>query len=359
MRKSDTLLITLLLFFGVLIFPASADDSVQLSPESNNSENSEVSNVDFDYYTYFFGLYSQGNNVITRYGKLPVLETEDQKENWNSTLEELSNEIKDTVVSKYMYPNGEVMTCGANAKGYFVILFKYGNVDEQLMDEIYSLIDNSAEEMGIQDIPVEFGYGTYREVISLDSEPGIYHWFGESTENLSESAIYTLEEVMKQKTVMSVHKTIAAYGNIPLLKDKNETISWVNELSEIANATEEKITPYMEQGQVIKYAVGIRLEVEINETLSPEEKTFLAEEIYQIIDQAARKQNVTNVPVIFMSTPEEEVIKRSNNSKNNNSESDNGSSLNENGSSKRNSTPSFGLLGSLACLGGGWKFRKK
>lgn len=356
MKKSETLLITLLLFFGFLIFPASADDSVQLSPESNNSENSEISNVDFDYYTYFFGLYSQGNNVITRYEKPPVLETETQKENWNSTLEELSNEIKDTVVSKYMYPHGEVMSCGINAKGYFVILFKYGNVDEQLMDEIYSLIDNSAEEMGIQDIPVEFGYGTYREVIYLE---GInrWYWFGENTENLSEADIYTLEEVMKQKTVMPVQKTIAAYGNIPLLKDKNETISWVNELSEIANATEEKITPYMEQGQVIRYATGIRLEVEINETLSPEEKTFLAEEIYQTIDQEARKQNVNNVPVIFMSTPEE-GIKGSDNS-NNNSESGSSSSSGRNESSKNNSIPGFGLLGSLVCLCGGWRLKKR
>jgi hypothetical protein len=61
-----------------------------------------------------------------------------------------------------MYPHGEVVTCGINAKGYFVILFKYGNVDESLMNEIYALIDNSGKEMGIQDIPVEFGYGIYR-----------------------------------------------------------------------------------------------------------------------------------------------------------------------------------------------------
>ncbi|MDI9394231.1 MAG: hypothetical protein QM426_01905 [Euryarchaeota archaeon] len=356
MKKSETLLITLLLFFGVLMFPASADDSVQISPESNNSEKSEISNVYFDYYTYFFGLYSQGNNVITRYGKLPVLDAETQKENWNSTLEELSNKIKDTVVSKYMYPHGEVMSCGINAKGYFVILFKYGNVDKQLMDEIYSLIDNSAEKMGIQDVPVEFGYGTYRDVIYLD---GInrWYWFGESTENLSEDNIYTLEEVMKHRTVMPVQKTVAVYGNIPLLKDKNETISWVNELSEIANATEEKITPYIEQGQVIKYATGIRLEVEINETLSPEEKIFLAEEIYQTIDQEARKQNVNNVPVIFMSTSEE-GIKGSDNS-NNNSESGSGSSSGRNDSNKNNSIPGFGLLGSLACLCGGWKLKKR
>jgi len=48
-----------------------------------------------------------------------------------------------------------------------------------------------------------------------------------------------------------------------------------------------------------------------------------------------------------------------NNSNNNNSESENGSSLIEKESSKSNSVPSFGLLGSLICLYGGWKLRKK
>ncbi|AKB38449.1 hypothetical protein MSSAC_3859 [Methanosarcina siciliae C2J] len=100
------------------------------------------------------------------------------------------------------------------------------------------------------------------------------------------------------------------------------------------------------------------MEVEINETLSPEEKTFLAEEIYQIIDQEARKQNVTNVPVIFMSTPEED-IKGSDNSKNNNSESGSGDSSGRNESSKNNSIQGFGLLGSLACLCGGWRLKKR
>ena len=91
--------------------------------------------------------------------------------------------------------------------------------------------------------------------------------------------------------------------------------------------------------------------------MSPEEKTFLAEEIYQTIDQEARKQNVNNVPVIFMSTPEE-GIKGSDNS-NNNSESGSGSSSGRNESSKNNSIPGFGLLGSLACLCGGWRLKKR
>ncbi len=134
--------------------------------------NSEATNVNYEYYNYFFGLYSLGNTVISRYGKLPVLENEEQKENWNSTLEELSNRIEDLVASKYMYPHGEVMSCGINDRGYFVILFKYGNVDEPLMDEMYTLIDDSAKEMGIQDVPVEFGYGTYWEEIYLEGING-------------------------------------------------------------------------------------------------------------------------------------------------------------------------------------------
>jgi len=48
-------------------------------------------------------------------------------------------------------------------------LFKYGSVDKPLVDEIYTLIDDSAKNMSIQDIPVEFGYGTYWEEIYLEA----------------------------------------------------------------------------------------------------------------------------------------------------------------------------------------------
>ena len=265
--------------------------------------------MNYEYYTYFFGLYSMGNTVISRYGKLPVLETEEQKENWNSSLEDLSNRIKDKVASKYMYPHGEVMSCGINGRGYFVILFKYGSVDKPLMDEIYTLIDDSAKKMGIQDIPVEFGYGTYWEEINLE---GInrWYWFGESTENLSKSNIDTLEDVMKHRPTMPSHKTIAAYGIIPLLKDPNEINLWQEKLYTIDDHIQEKIAPYMERGQIITYGARIRLEIEVNETLSPEEKNTIAKEVYRIIDEEARKQNITDVPVVFMSTPEKEAMIR-------------------------------------------------
>lgn len=324
--------------------PVTLDDYLNL--------NYNVTNVNYEYYSYFFGLYSLGNTVISRYGKLPVLETEEQKENWNSTLEELSNRIKDTVASKYMYPHGEIMSCGTNVRGDFVILFKYGNVDEPLMDEIYALIDDSAKEMGIQDIPVEFGYGTYWEEIYLE---GInrWYWAGENTENLSESDINTLEGDMEHRPTMPLNKTIAAYGKIPLLKDPNEINLWQEKLYTITDLIQKKITPYIEMGQIVTYGARIRLEVEINETLSSEEKSTIIKKVYPIIDEEARKQNITDVPVVF-TTSEEESITESNNSSNSDSESDTGSKP-----SKNNSIPGFGLLGSLTCLYGGWKLRRK
>ncbi|AKJ37417.1 MULTISPECIES: hypothetical protein [Methanosarcina] len=336
----------------------------------DNYSNYETSNVYYGYYHYFFGLNSYGNTVIARYGKLPVLKSDEQKENWNSTLEELGNNIKDTVTSKYMYPHGEVVTCGTNSKGYFVILFKYGNVSELLINELYSLIDNSAKQMGIQDIPVEFGYGIYREEIPLDSEQDIYHWFGDSTVNLSESDIHALEEYMKEKPTIPMDKTVVAYGKIPLLKDQNEIMTWADKLSAISGNTQDKITPYMEKGQVIVYGAELtRLDVGINETLPSEEKNTIVKEIYQIIDKEARKQNVTGVPVIFdegifideIATEDVRIYKEENNeelsnSNNSNSKSDNGNKSSE--PSEIRSTPGFELLGSLTCLYGGWKFRK-
>lgn len=357
------------------------------SVQSGDYLNSEVSNVNFDYCNYFFGLNSLGNTVITRYGKLPVLKTEEQRESWNSTLGKISDRIKDTVASKYMYPRGQVVTCGANAGGYFVILFKYDNVSESLMSEIYALIDNSAKEMGIQEIPVEFGYGTYRMEIPLNLEQGTSFWFGENTENLSESDINILEGVMERKPTIPLHKTIAAYGKIPLLKDQEEIIHWGDKLFTIFNHTQEKINPYMEKDQVAAYgAETTRLYVGINETVSSEEKTTIIKKIYHIIDEEARKQNITSVPVYFdegvfindiatgdigvaedtsnSSISEEKNIGELNNLSKNDLKpfSENNSKINNsNGdkSSRDNFIPGFGLLGGLVCLYGGWRFKRK
>ena len=60
-----------------------------------------------------------------------------------------------------------------------------------------------------------------------------------------------------------------------------------------------------------------------------------------------------------LSSSEEISAVELNDSKINNSDSGSGNISGENEPSKNNSTPGFGLLGSLTCLYAGWKFRKK
>jgi hypothetical protein len=379
MRK---LLFTLLI---ILIFYCSTGTAFGTNSTDNKSVqlgdylNSEVSNVNFDYYHEFFGLNSYGNTVIARYGKLPVLKTMEQKKSWDSTLEKLSNKIKDTFASKYMYPHGQVVTCGVNAKGYFVILFNYNSVDKNLINEIYTLIDNSARGMGILGIPVEFGYGTYIKA-DIPLSPDV--------KNLSESKIHIIEEYMKQKHE-PVYKggDISNYGNIPLFKDENEYNVWADKLDLIYQSVGQKLDTYMDKGQLRSFGLELtRLQVGIPENLSSEEKMTISKEIYPIIDEEARKLNLTDVPVAFESVGNyTDLITNSNanlteNSnanltedsnvnltENKMSESNNGS-LNINNStgdksnineSNRNVIPDIGLLGSLACLYGGWKIRRK
>ena len=110
----------------------------------------------------------------------------------------------------------------------------------------------------------------------------------------------------------------------------------------------------MEKGQIITYGARIRLEIEINENLSSEEQNTIVKEVYQIIDEEARKQNITDVPVVFITSEEESMTEPDNSSNNSDSESDAGGKQ-----SKNNSTPGFGLLGSLTCLYGGWKLKRK
>ncbi|MPN18509.1 hypothetical protein SDC9_165869 [bioreactor metagenome] len=59
----------------------------------------------------------------------------------------------------------------------------------------------------------------------------------------------------------------------------------------------------------------------------------------------------------FSSSKEKKAVELNNS--NNDYVSNNGSSSNEKESSKNNFVPAFGFFGSLACLYGGWKLRKK
>jgi len=164
MRRTKHLImavIGILVVFGITVNDVHGEDSTSgnLTEGDDSLDAEQMQTVE---YNYFFGLDPANHKVIATHGKLPELETEEQKQNWSYNIGELIESLKIELSSSYMHPNGKVMTCGSNSRGYFVILF-YENLTktDPLIDEIYTMIDEKAKNMGIQEVPVEFGYGFY------------------------------------------------------------------------------------------------------------------------------------------------------------------------------------------------------
>ena len=250
-------------------------------------------------YNYYFGLYPNNQQLIERYGTLPVFETEEQRENWNSNLEELSDTIKEDFASQYIYPYGDVVTCGTNSKGYFVVLFRNENINEKVIENIYSFIDSAANNKEILDIPVEFGYGDYP------------YLFAENISTLTKTEIKSTSNYFKSGWDMNVTEipTLAVYGDFPKWEDEEEFNNWVEKLGTIRENIGYEV---MRTGKVEWYggisnkkSFNVIIRVAISKGLSEEEKITQINAIYAIIDDEARKENVSNVPVVFF---EDEII---------------------------------------------------
>jgi hypothetical protein len=103
--------------------------------------------------------------------------------------------------------------------------------------------------------------------------------------------------------------TLAVYGEVPKWGNEEEFNKWVEKLGIIRENIGHEV---MRTGKVEWYG-GISnkksfnaiIRVAISKGLSEEEKITQINEIYAIIDDEARKENVSNVPVVFF---EDEII---------------------------------------------------
>jgi len=115
---------------GIHLVDYSRNNTLKDNFLSNNSEgikaagnsdnqiyNNEVSDEDIlqtPSYDPFFGSSPLDREVIDRHGKLPPLETKEQKQNWSDSLEELGKSVitgtngRTGLFPNYMYPNGKV-----------------------------------------------------------------------------------------------------------------------------------------------------------------------------------------------------------------------------------------------------------
>jgi hypothetical protein len=325
--------------FGLAVNNVHGEDSANgnLTGGNGSLDAEHIKNMG---YNYFFGLYPTSHEVIAARGRLPELKTEEQKKNWSYTLKELGESLKAELPSSYMHPNGKVMTCGSNSRGYFVILF-YENLTngDPLIDEIYTMIYEKAKNMGIQDVPVEFGYG-------------VYHQEYADLAYLTEPERKAIEEYMKSGRDLYKPEVIAVYGTLPEFETKEQWRNWVNvDQGATIEAVGDKIDSYFyPTGPLVAFGTNPDgyFEVTIYEN-STVDKSLL-DEIYEIIDEEAKKKDVHEVPVIFIKgsliIAYDELAEDSN---------DDVPTPNEMSSE---SVPGFGLLSGLIALFSGWLFRR-
>jgi hypothetical protein len=349
MKKTKHLImavIGIIVVFGIIVNAVHGEDSTSdnLTEGDGSLDAEQIKTVE---YNYFFGLDPASHKVIATHGKLPELETKEQKQNWSYNIVELGDNLKTELSSRYMYPNGKVITCGSNSYGYFVILL-YENLTETdpLIDEIYTMIDEKANNMGIQEIPVEFGHGIYYYDID-------YNY-------LREPERTSTEEFMRSGRGIYNPEAIATYGTPPEFENKEQWQNWADDNQ--YHAIIEGLNYQHQQGIIDSYfyppgpviGYGIAIDGFITVTIyenSTVEKPLL-DEIYAIIDEEAKKNNIHEVPVMFIKSglviADGGVIVE-----------DSNDDVPPPDETPSKSVPGLGLLSGLICLSGGWLFRRK
>lgn len=177
---------------------------------------------------------------------------------------------------------------------------------------------------------------------------------------------------------------IAAYGSIPSFATSEERRQWLDKLNDVYQGSISEMSKYeYPNGPVTSFGYTIDGVLEVGVVNKTVEKPFM-DEIYKIFNSNASHIGIKEVPVVFvyegLSVPVDNVTPTNkttntlisgekstgelNGSTNDDSKAINGSisSINNssgNKSSKINSAPGFGLLGSLTCLYGGWRLTKK
>lgn len=192
----------------------------------------------------------------------------------------------------------------------------------------------------------------------------------------------TLENLKQDPNIVAIK------GQIPQYDTQAERESWLDKLDKSRVLLRSDIKPYVyPKGPVLAYGLNFNGYIEVTFYKGANITDSQIDEIYNVISKKASEASVQDVPVVFdksdffqddvasgdvgaveetsnMSASEKENLTELSNSSNNGSDllNESGSKLNssnESQSSKKNSAPSFGLLGSVTCLYVGWKLRRK
>jgi len=214
------------------------------------------------------------------------------------------------------------------------------------------------------------GNQTVSETNNTVIEDGIIDNSSSNNPNTTDNTPQSLPLTFGPETINKLKSDpnfIAAYGNIPSFTTSEERKQWLDKLNNVHQGAISEMLKYeYPNGPITAFGYSIdgvlQVGIGVNKTV---EKPFM-DEIYKIFDSKAIFVGIKEVPVVFMyqdlavPTTMPVVNKTANLSASGEKTSvelNNNSSRNE--PSNKRSAPGFGLLGSLICLYGGWRLRKK
>lgn len=104
--------------------------------------------------------HSKSNDYFATYGNISSKYKIEEGQSWINKLDRLGDNIRENnSLSPYFYPNGSIISYGHDRWGYFVVsIDKNSTVSKTTLDEIYGIIDDEAQKMGIYEVPVAFRY---------------------------------------------------------------------------------------------------------------------------------------------------------------------------------------------------------
>jgi len=112
--------------------------------------------------------------VIVTLGGLPI-----SKGGKGANLEYFTAAMGDQIRERYLYPNGSLIGFGYDIDGYLRVSIWNGppppkNVSS--IEAVYTMLDERAREMGIEDIPVKFTVFISPPELILDSQTDLSRW---------------------------------------------------------------------------------------------------------------------------------------------------------------------------------------
>lgn len=107
-------------------------------------------------------------NILATCGKMPSFENTEQRQNWLTLLQDVSDGVRDNPkydISDYMYPEGPVVGYGCDINGALIVIVESGkNLEKPEIKHIYNFFSTEGRKENKADVPLVFEYGEVPEL---------------------------------------------------------------------------------------------------------------------------------------------------------------------------------------------------